>query len=198
MRPAPHWAYLFRQTATRFLGQLSELRPRSLKRQPCSHAAILAGGMVCQCSLSGIRIYHSLARPALLAPSVSIMTQYWKPVEHSLPCKMPGALKRNAGGLSCSRSNLAHKWHCLLAVSPVTSQWWNNPLIPCYLSGRSWVLTEAPNPLWLAKHNLSWVVVEQGRIHWAWRRHNLSFCTSANMSKVHLTIHASQLYSIVI
>lgn len=65
-------------------------------------------------------------------------------------------LRRDGGGLSRCRSNLAHKWHCLRAVSPVNAQWWNNPLILCYLSGRSWVLTEAPNPLWLAEHILSW------------------------------------------
>lgn len=154
MKPTPHWGYLFRQTSTLFLGHLRDVRPCPLKGQPRSHIAILAGGLVCQCSLSGIHISHSLARPAPQALSVSVMTQYWEPVEHSLPYKTPGALWRG-GGLSCSGSNLGHKWHCLLAISPVTSQWWNNPLILCYLSGRSWVLTEAPNPLWLAKHNLS-------------------------------------------
>lgn len=117
----------------------------------------------CQCSLSSIRIYHSLAHSGLVALSFTIKTGYWEVVERSLP---PCALRRDVWGLSCCRSNLAHKRRCLLAVSPVTVQWWNNPLILCYLSGRSWVLTEAPNPFWLAEHILSWVVVEQEQIYW--------------------------------
>lgn len=121
---------------------------------------------MCQCSLSGVWIYHSLAHSALVALSLSIEAQHRELVEHSWPCKTPGVLRRDGGGLSWCRSNLAPKWRCLLAVSPVTAQWWNNPLILCYLSGRSWVLTEAPNPLWLAEHILSWVVVKQGQIHW--------------------------------
>lgn len=146
----------------------------------------------CQCSLSSIRIYHSLAHSALVALSFTIKTGYWEVVERSLP---PCALRRDVWGLSCCRSNLAHKRRCLLAVSPVTVQWWNNPLILCYLSGRSWVLTEAPNPFWLAEHILSWVVVEQGLIYWpegwwdgvGWGGRVVKIHRCGYMTKVHLT-----------
>lgn len=95
MKPAPYESYLFRQTSTLSLGQLREARPRPLKGQPCSHIAILAAGTMCQCSLSGIRMYHSLARSAPVALSLSIEAQYWEPVEQSVSHKTPGALRRN-------------------------------------------------------------------------------------------------------
>lgn len=81
MKPAPYGGYLFRQTSTLSLGQLREVRQRPLKGQPCSHIANLAAGAMCQCSLSGIRIYHSLTRSAPVAPSLSIEAQCWEPVE---------------------------------------------------------------------------------------------------------------------
>lgn len=140
---------------------------------------------MCQCSLSGIRIHHSLAGSAPVALSLSVEAQCcracWTLTDSQDGWCTEESDRRDGERLLCCRSNLAHKWHCLLAVSPVTSQWWNNPLILCYLSGRSWVLTEAPNPLWLAKHVLSWVVVEQGQIGWP----VLSSCTTMKMSKIH-------------
>lgn len=51
------------------------------------------------------------------------------------------------------------KWHCLLTVSYVNSWWWNNLLIPSYLSPRSWGLTMALNPLQSAEHILPRLVL---------------------------------------
>lgn len=65
---------------------------------------------------------------------------------------IPGARRRHAGVLWKTDDSL-------LAVPPVTTPRRNNPLIHCYLSGCSWVLTEEPNTLRLAEHNLSWEAV---------------------------------------
>ena len=110
MKPAPYGGYLFRQTPTPSVGVLRKVQRHPRKGHPCSYIAILPAGAMCQCSLSGVRLDHSLTRSALLAVSLSVDAQYWEPVERSLPrVRRRVVLGRRGGGLSCSGSNLAHK-----------------------------------------------------------------------------------------